>query len=90
MDTQSSQTTLFTGGSSISPSKTGHRTGSEPILPRFLQPILFGPKTKQQVASYFGSQCLEPIFAGQDIQNGNSRIHKVVSSARGVGHIIRF
>ena len=33
---------------------------------------------------------LSALNKGLDIQNGNPRIHKVVSSARGVGHVADF
>ena len=39
------------------------------------------------MAAHFGSQCSEPVSACKNFQDGNSRVHKVVSSAKGMGHI---
>ena len=72
-----------------STSKTSHRTSSQPVLPRVLQPPLFGSKNKQQMASHFVSQRSEPVSASKKLQDGNSRVKKVVSSAGGVGHFAR-
>ena len=41
------------------------------------------------MAAHFGSQCSEPVSACENLQDGNPRVHKVVSSARGMGHIAR-
>ena len=38
---------------------------------------------------HFGSQCSKPVSACKNFQDGNPRVHKVVSSARGMGHIAR-
>ena len=79
----------FTGVGSVALSQTSHRTGTQPVLPRVLQPPLFGSKTKQQMAARFGSQCSKPVSACKNLQDGIPRVHKVVSLARGMGHIAR-
>ena len=79
----------FTGVDLVALSKTSRRTGTQPVLPRVLQPPLFGSKTKQQMAAHFGSQCSKLVSACKNFQDGNPRVHKVVSSARGMGHIAR-
>ena len=83
-----SQAEPFAGVGSVLPCKTGHRNSTQPVLPRVLQPPLFGSKTKQ-MAAHFGSQCSEPVSACKNLQDGNSRVHKVVYSARGMGLVTR-
>ena len=42
------------------------------------------------MAANLGSQCPQPVSQGQNLQNGNSRVHSSVLTTRGVSNIAQF
>ena len=65
------------------------RVGQKSRIPGFLQLVIFGPKTKQQVETYTRSQQPQQIPQGQKIQNGRTGNSKDLSPDRGVGNVHR-
>ena len=55
----------------------------------FLQPVISGPKTKQQVETYTRSQQPQQIPQGRKIQNGDTKNNKDLSPNREVGNVNR-
>ena len=55
----------------------------------FFQQIVLSPKAQQQVEAHFGSEQSESLPQDGEIQNGDTRNHQDIPSARGVGHLNR-
>ena len=65
------------------------RVGKKQNIPEFLQPVVFSPKTKQQMETYTRPEQSEPFSQGREIKNGNTGNHQNISPTRGVGHLCR-
>ena len=87
---QSPQGQLPAGGIAFPPSKTSGRKSKGSVLSGILQQALHCSQTKSKVASNLRSQCPQPVPQGQNLQNGDPRVHSPISVTRGVGHVARF
>ena len=85
----SPQGPLPAGGIAFPPSKTSYRKGKGTNLSSLLQQTLHCPKTKSKMVANFGPQCLKLFRQGQNLQNGNTRVHSTVPASRRVGHVAR-
>ena len=86
---KSPQEQLPAGGIAFPPSKTSGRKSKDSVLSGFLQQALYCPQTGSKVASNLRSQCSQPVSQGQNLQDGDPRIHSPVIATRGVGHVAR-
>ena len=81
---------LPAGGIAFPPSKTSGRKSKGSALSGILQQALHCSQTKSKVASNLRSQCPQPVPQGQNLQNGDPRVHSPIFATRGVGHVTRF
>ena len=86
----SSQGPLPVGGITSADKQICSRVGLKSRISDFLQPAIFGPKTKQQMETYTRSEQSQQIPQGRKIQNGDTRNDPDLPTDRGVGHIHRF
>ena len=54
-----------------------------------LQQALHCPQTKSKMAANLRSQCPQPVPQGQNLQNGNPRVHSSIFTTRRVGDVTR-
>ena len=87
---QSSQEQLPVRGIASAYRQKCSGTSTKSGVPRVLQPTTFSPKTKQQVETHSGSEQIEPLPQGGEIQNGDTGNHQDLPPDRGVGHLNRF
>ena len=79
------------GSSSLSNTKTSGRESGCQVISGFLQSSFSGSKAQQKMASNFGLEQTQYFFSGhKDIQNGDPRDHKTLSSKWGMGHFVGF
>ena len=86
---QSSQEQLPAGGIAFPPSETSCGKSKSSILSGVLQQTFHCPQTKSKMAANLRSQCSQPVSQGQNLQNGNPRVHPSIPSTRRVGDIAR-
>ena len=85
----SPQEQLPVGGIASADRQKCSGASTEPNISRAFQPTVFGSKTKQQVETHSRPVQVKSLSQGGEIQNGNTRNHQNLPSARGVGHIHR-
>ena len=76
------------GSSSLSNTKTSRRKGGCQVILGFLQSSFSGSKAQQKMASNLGSEQAQSFPGYKHLQNGDPRDHPVVSSKRGMGHVV--
>ena len=87
---QSSQEQLPVGGITSAYRQKRCRAGPQPNVSGVFQPTISSPKTKQQVETYPRSEQAESFPQDGEIQNGDTRNHRDIPPARGLGHFHRF
>ena len=85
---QSPQEQLPAGGIAFPPSETSCRKSTGSVLSGVLQQAFHCPQTKSKMAANLRSQCPQPV-QGQNLQNGNPRVHLSFFTIRRVGEVAR-
>lgn len=68
----------------------GDRSGVQTPNTRVLQQVFHSPKEgARKLASYFGSGKSEHFHCQENIQDGNTRVHKITAPSGGMGHFSR-
>ena len=86
---QSPEEQLPTGGITSAYRQKCSRDSKKPNIPELFQQIVPCPKTKQSVETDLGSEQLESLPQGREIQNGDPGNHQNITPTRGVGHLHR-
>ena len=86
---QSPQEQLPAGGIAFPPSETSYRKCTGSVLSGVLQQAFHCSQTKSKMAANPRSQCPQPVPQGQNLQNGNPRVHSSVTTTRRVGDVAR-
>ena len=86
---QSPQEQLPAGGITFPASETSCGKSKGSVLSGILQQALHCPQTKSKMAANPRSQCPQPVSQGQNLLNGNPRVHSPILTTRRVGNIAR-
>ena len=87
---QSPQEQLPVGGIAFPSSETSYRGSTGSVLSGVLQQTVHCPQTKSKMAANPRSQYPKQVPQGQNLQNGNPRIHLPVPSTGRMGQVARF